>query len=44
MMVFPYNSIHCSKFFTNGLLFTNIEPNPKFAISENKLSSEQGVQ
>ena len=44
MMVFPYNSIHCSKFFTNGLLFTNIEPNPKCVINENKLGSEQGVQ
>ena len=43
-MVFPYNSIHCSKFFIEGLLFANIEPNPRCVINVNMLGSEQGVQ
>ena len=42
-MVFPYNSIHCSKFFIKGLLFANIEPNPRCVINVNMLGSEQGV-
>ena len=31
-------------FFTNSLLFTNIEPNPRCTVNENKLGSEQGMR